>query len=100
MNSLLGKWREVYMIESFRYTCGHCGSSLASNTGYRATGEGQSPPPVFGAIYICHHCNRPTYFEPDAGVQIPGVDLGCSVAHLPSDVGGLYEEARRCSSAG
>lgn len=47
-------------------------------------------------IVICPGCEKPTFFEGDK--QMPGVAFGAAVNHLPSDVAGLYTEARNCMS--
>jgi len=48
-------------------------------------------------IYICPHCNRPSYFED--GRQHPSVTFGNQVKGLPSkEIEALYNEARRCTS--
>lgn len=47
-------------------------------------------------IYICPHCNKPTYFENDK--QYPPVVFGNRVQSLPSkEIESLYNEARRCT---
>jgi hypothetical protein len=51
-----------------------------------------------GNIYVCSHCDRPTYFDP-YGAPLPGVSFGESVTHLPQNIEALYNEARRCTSA-
>lgn len=85
-------------IGSRSYTCGYCGESVASDTGYYAyeydlVGNltGQNP-----VIYLCHQCNGPTYFSTE-GEQTPGPAFGGRVEHIPSEeVKDLYEEARNC----
>jgi hypothetical protein len=51
-------------------------------------------------IYICHHCSRPTFFDPE-GDQVPAVTYGNSVNDVTDpSVQVLYEEARRSTGAG
>lgn len=47
-------------------------------------------------ILICTHCARPTFFDHDAGLQVPGSAFGGSVDSLPDSVESLYNEARDC----
>jgi hypothetical protein len=89
------KWEGCSNLESRSYTCGHCGNQLASEKGY----VGRSPafPQLTRYIYLCHHCLKPTYFDP-TGVQIPGAFYGNSLKDIPQDVEALYNEARNCTS--
>jgi hypothetical protein len=82
------KWTNAATsIGSKEYVCGHCGNVVASATGFVSD--------VGGCIlFICPHCNKPTYFEPNK--QIPGVAPGTEVPHLPDDIQALYREARNC----
>jgi hypothetical protein len=49
-------------------------------------------------LRICPSCNQPTFFRhPD---EFPGVAFGSPVKSLPKDVASLYEQVRKCSSAG
>lgn len=100
MDRLGGTWRDASSLQSRSFTCGHCGWPLASNVGYWATGDGRVPPYEYGWIYVCHHCNRPTYLEAVPARQVPGLAFGSPVAHLPCGIESLYEEARRCTSCG
>jgi len=84
-------WQNAQGLQSKQYTCGHCNNLVASSGGFASTSVGGR------AVYLCPHCDKPTYF--DAGVALPGVPFGAAVAHLPPDVEILYMEARRCSSA-
>ena len=83
-------WQSVNNIGSKSFTCGFCGNVVASASGYfddRAT---------FLRIYICPHCNQPTYFNGEG--QFPGVAPGSEVQNLPDDIDHLYKEARNCIS--
>lgn len=81
------------------YTCGYCGNWLSSDTGYYANETDENGAPIRQSpalVYICHHCDSPTYFSED-GQQTPGSAFGGAVAYIPSeDVEALYEEARNC----
>lgn len=83
-------WHNVGTINSHQYTCGWCGYSVASVTGYHY-------PKTNRRIYICPNCSEPTYF--DEGQQIPGVATGDEVKNLPVDIEALYREARNCAAA-
>jgi len=83
-------WSKLGDLKSRSFTCGHCGHLIASSGGW-----GQN---IGGLIYVCTHCDKPTYFNA-AGVPLPGVTFGESVAHLPEQVASIYDEARRCTAA-
>jgi hypothetical protein len=91
-------WPQLGNQSSRRYTCGYCGSSLASERGWQATNPQSRGPAAW--IYICHLCNNPTYFDP-SGKQTPGSAFGDAVADIPDEsVRTLYEEARNATAAG
>jgi DNA-directed RNA polymerase subunit RPC12/RpoP len=81
------KWTNVGNFHSREYTCGHCGKVVGSATGYASDHANY-------LIYLCPHCTKPTFFEPNK--QMPGVAPGVEVAKLPNDVQALYREARNC----
>ena len=83
-------WINAGGIGSKQFQCGHCGNLIATHVGYNNDSRK-------GTIYICLHCDRPTYFN-EQGSPLPGVPFGAMVEHLPADVETLYAEARRCSS--
>ncbi len=66
------------------FTCGSCGTFVASERGYQGDA---------GVIYVCPFCDTPTVFLED-GRQIPGVAPVGDVQSLPPDVAALYREAR------
>lgn len=53
------EWQNLSNLPSKRFKCGYCGTDIASDIGYVASlnmsDSGRS-------IYICHVCNKPTYF--------------------------------------
>ncbi len=83
------KWADIKTITSKNYTCGFCGNVVASVSGYHSN--------VSRFIYICPHCEQPTYFS---NKQIPGVAPGVEVSNLPNDIQALYKESRNCVAAG
>jgi hypothetical protein len=85
-------WHNQSSITSKQFRCGYCSSHIASAAGFFSGGGSRQ-------IYICTHCDQPTYFN-DKGNPLPGIPFGNAVAHLPADVAALYDEARRCSAAG
>jgi len=89
------EWHDTGELKSKSYVCGHCGQSLASNTGFYGTYKRSGPD---ADIYICHHCFRPTFFDQE-GSQTPGHPYGKRVNDIPSEeVDTLYNEARNCTS--
>lgn len=88
-------------IRSKRYVCGYCDEPLASDTGYFAyhvdtNGNALANLGPAVHVYICHHCDSPTYFDSD-GKQTPGSAFGGTVTNiLKEDVKSLYDEARNC----
>ena len=89
-------WSAADRLTSRKYTCGHCGTRVASNNGYHSS---HAPSQArAGAIYICHFCGRPTFFDSLGRRQVPGVSFGNAVANLSPEVKALYEEARRCAT--
>jgi len=93
-------WINTQNQVSKSYKCGYCGSPLASEKGYYATEYIVGSTTTVGWIYICHKCQKPTYFEKN-GNQTPGPLVGNSIKHIPEqDIERLYNEARMCYSIG
>lgn len=91
-------WNSVINMPSRSYDCGYCGASVSSEKGWHAylqpTGD------IFGSIYICHKCLKPTFFD-FSGSQTPGIIMGDVVESIDEkNVEDLYNEARKSSSAG
>ncbi|KAF6687141.1 DUF4145 domain-containing protein [Pseudomonas sp. EKM23D] len=84
-------WHNPQQIRTRSFICGHCAHKVGSSAGY-FSGANQ-------LIYICPHCGNPNYWGNGMG-QIPGVAPGRPVTHVPKDINGLYEEARRCAGSG
>ena len=80
-------WLKTSDITSKKYTCGYCSTKMASDVGYQSA--------HYGNIYICSHCDEPTFFSDKEG-QIPSVSFGISVKELPEEIERLYNEARQC----
>jgi hypothetical protein len=89
---LQGQWSPLQNISVKQYTCGYCDAYVASGHGIFFS------PGAACAIYICPGCLRPTYIEGTS--QAPGASFGGKVQHITTDVSGLYDEARKCTSAG
>lgn len=87
------RWANTETLESRSYICGHCDQSIGSNTGY----AGKNGNYNYWRIYICHRCNRPTFFD-DEHKKIPGSPYGRKVDNVPKEVDSLYNEARDCTS--
>ena len=77
-------WHNVMSLGARPFTCGSCGTFVASERGYQGDA---------GVIYVCPFCDTPTVFLED-GRQIPGVAPVGDVQNLPPDVAALYREAR------
>lgn len=93
MSNAKFQWRQVAEQPPRSYVCGHCGSSLSSNTGYSKAANPDGSGGTVGYIYVCHNCHKPTYFE--GIVQIPGARPGEDVKGITdSGVEALYREAR------
>ena len=88
-------WGGIQLLKSKSYVCGHCGNSLASEKGWIAA---QDIDRGSAHLYICHHCNRPTFFD-TSEKQTPGVIFGGDVQDVDNEfVRNLYIEARNCTS--
>jgi len=83
-------WARAEDITPHGYTCGYCGKVVASNKGYYHASGTQ-----YGSVYICPHCDKPSYIGPNAA-QVPGAVPGNEVKSLPADIEALYREARNC----
>jgi hypothetical protein len=88
-------WQTAAQVKSYSYTCGYCGSPIASEKGWAAHNN-------MGIVYLCHQCTRPTFIDfTENEKQSPGVVFGNSVQHIPEhSVSALYDEARACTGAG
>lgn len=94
MNIEEGEWYGLQDIASKQYTCGYCGRDISSQKAYYAVNSSRVK---IGKIYVCHHCNKPTYFTYE-GRQTPGSVLGGNVEHLPADISALYNEIRQSTT--
>lgn len=98
MNLTNWNHQETY-AEAKNYTCGFCGFVVAARTGYginqQSTRHGRPEMIAKQLIALCPKCSKPTFWDDD-GKQIPGAAFGDNVTHLPSDIDGLYKEARNC----
>jgi hypothetical protein len=86
-------WSQASSLQSQSFVCGYCGHKVGAHLGFSEQ-RGHN----VGAIYICPHCDKPTYFELAQGRRTPGALIGNSVEQVPKEVGALYEEARKCCS--
>lgn len=91
-------WADAQTLRALKYHCGHCGSFVASDKGYKLADYGTRNGNQVGGSYICVGCNRPTFFD-EHGDQHPAVKMGKEVESVPAGLGQLYEEARRSSAA-
>ena len=96
------EWKDISDLDSKSYTCGYCGEKINSNVGYFMTNQFSSyrDPSGTGYIYICHNCNKPTYF--DFRNQVPASLYGRSFSKeiFPDEKTYLlYNEVRNCYKA-
>jgi hypothetical protein len=92
-------WGAIGPQSSRSYTCGYCGTAVASEKGWDA----RLPNGQYGGhIYVCHQCTRPTFFDQtESGKQTPGVVFGEVVQDIPDEnIERLYNEARACTGSG
>lgn len=88
-------WQKPVTISSVSFTCAFCSNIVASNLGYHAFSKTTSRS---AEIYICPHCNNPTYFD-EFNCQYPGPPIGEAVDKITNEeVKTLYEEARKAAS--
>lgn len=90
-------WKSSTQLDSKSYVCGYCGEYISSNEGYYLTRQEIIGPSNEGFIYICHHCNKPTFFNRCG--QTPGAIYGEHFAKEIFDddlIYELYEESRKC----
>lgn len=87
------EWNNTKKLPSQKFVCGYCNNDISSNQGFSGLDKEHN---VSVCIYICHHCNQPTYFDFEQK-QFPGIPFGEAVKSINSkDVEHLYEEARNC----
>jgi DNA-directed RNA polymerase subunit RPC12/RpoP len=79
-------WNNASQLTSREYICGFCGNIVATATGFFDK-NGQN------FVYICPHCDKPTFFDYDDS-QTPGIAPGNEVHNLPDELAALYREAR------
>ena len=97
----MNKWYAMNHIPSKNYICGYCGKDITSNLGYYTVNDGVNHPNGVGYVYICHHCNKPTYIS--LLEQTPGSKYGEQFDEEIFDdklTYKLYEEARSCMGVG
>lgn len=87
-------WQQAYDLVPISFVCGHCGESTGAHRGYR-THNGASGSIALMA-YICGHCQKLTLIDQVSGRRSPGPRFGRTIAGLPDDIEGLYEQARDC----
>lgn len=90
------QWQNIITLSSQPYICGYCGEPVASEKGYAC--HLQPSGGLFGLIYICHYCHKPTFFTRD-GEQTPGSSYGIAINDISDEkILSLYNEARNCVS--
>jgi len=92
------RWKALMDLPSRSFTCGFCGTYVASVKGYAVGEHGDGSGKLVAFAYICANCRGPVFFPP-TGSQYPTAAFGKPVAHVPKELDALYEEARRCTSS-
>lgn len=90
-------WYNLSTLPNKNYICGYCGKDISSCKGYYIESNISRDASGEGYIYICHHCNKPTYIS--YGSQTPGAMYGEAFEKeiFEDDlIYQLYEEARKC----
>lgn len=86
-------WQNIGTYVTRKYTCGYCGESISSEKGYFGVHRQTGSHNFF--IYLCHFCDKPTFFNED-NTQTPGAVFGGKVKDISDkNVEELYEEARK-----
>lgn len=82
------------MEQSKTFVCAYCGKEVCSERGYYESY------PHHSKIYICHNCDKPTFFDAtNKNAQYPGPKYGKAFTlPIPPEVNKLYEEARSAYS--
>lgn len=89
-------WQNVGTLDSRSFICGYCNNPVASEKGFFGRNDANIQSQMY--VYICHHCNKATYFD-GAGTQTPSVAYGQDVKHIDDlKIQQLYHEARKCFS--
>jgi hypothetical protein len=88
-------WMNAKPTRHAEWTCGYCGTDTGSDHGYQ--GKTAASQEVF--IRICPKCCAPTFFD-EHSRQWPGPLATRAVHSVPDNTRALFEEARRCVSAG
>jgi hypothetical protein len=92
-----GNWSNMQNVAAKQYVCGYCDTFVGSAFGLHFV-DPQRGNMTVATIRVCPNCQRPTFFE--GALQQPGAAFGGKVEHIASDVDSLYQEARKCTSAG
>lgn len=91
-------WSNFENMESKDYVCGYCGAKISSEKGYFSYDRSKSGSPKVDTIYICHRCEKATFFEENK-TQNPGFLFGKKFeVEIPELINNLYEESKRCYS--
>jgi hypothetical protein len=100
------EWQGVGDISPRDLTCAYCDREVAAHRGLKGTGINLGPSGEIASrdgsstffIAVCPRCGRPTFLDRD-GSQVPDVEFGEVVRHLPGEIDALYGEARRSMAA-
>lgn len=84
-------WKNIGILGSRSYICGHCELNVAGMMGFNEQNS-------HNIIYICPHCNKPTFFG-FVG-QMPSPPFGGKVGNLPMNIENLFNELRNCAKVG
>lgn len=93
-------WESVTTTSPRNYRCGHsgCGREVSSEKGWVHRSDTGSH--YDGFIQICPICKRPTFFDRQKGLQLPGISMGNPVNDLPPELETIWSEIRSSTSQG
>lgn len=88
-------WEKIENISARSFICGYsdCNKEVASDKGFIHHGNYGD---IDGIICICPKCKRPTFFDVEKDIQIPGIIFGSNIDSLPQDIDNLWKEIRGC----
>jgi hypothetical protein len=91
------EWQSVTSLSARNFRCGYadCGREVSSEKGwFHSIPNGG----VDGLIHTCPVCKRPTFFDVQLNIQLPGVSMGNEVQNLPVEIQLIWSEIRNSTS--
>jgi len=96
------RWSHTDKLTPKGFVCAHCASKVGSDRGWQCDiiekEHGNLKIIGYCHIYLCPHCNAPTYFD-ETFKQIPASIFGDKILNIPEKkIEMLYDEARNAMS--